>query len=359
LRVDHYSSLARSIARLDRDSYEARGAVYDRALRALEKRIAVADPPYSQADVDMEILNFRDAIRRIEFGDMDDNASLVPEYQPAPELSYLPAPVRLADAEPIQHELDPSVAEEIAGKRRSIFGRVAGRSIIAALLIGAVIAGYSHVTGQIDLSSLFGLMDRVTAINWSLSGDSAAPGGLWRTDSMEVTQSAELLESAGGEPRGQPSAGKAVWRVLTDETGDTVLALDVEIPERGFAMAMTLRRDETVGAAMSHLCEIQFRGSDQFPVADITQIVGVRMKNVGERNGDVLVGQVVRIAPDAFLFGLSALPNDMRHNIAAIRGRSRLELLVSLTDNRTAMLVVDKGESGARAFAEAFNKWGQ
>src|ERR1043166_7376312 len=86
-RVDHYSSLARAVARLGRDSYEARGAIYDRAQKALEKRLSAADPPYSQADLDQQLLAFRYAVRRIEFG--DDDAALDPA-KPAPPDESIP-----------------------------------------------------------------------------------------------------------------------------------------------------------------------------------------------------------------------------------------------------------------------------
>src|SRR5215470_19676987 len=72
LKVDHYTSLARAVARVDRDSYEARGAIYDRALSALVKRLNTALPPYSHADIEMELLAFREAVRRVEFGDLED-----------------------------------------------------------------------------------------------------------------------------------------------------------------------------------------------------------------------------------------------------------------------------------------------
>ena len=60
LKVDHYTSLAR----VDRDSYEARGAVYDRALTALVKRLNAALPPYSPADIEMEARPQRSPSRR-------------------------------------------------------------------------------------------------------------------------------------------------------------------------------------------------------------------------------------------------------------------------------------------------------
>src|SRR2546430_17054749 len=71
-KIDHYAPLLRAVASLDRTSYEARGAIYDRALAAMMERLGATVPPCSQADIDQELLAFRAAIRRIEFGDMDE-----------------------------------------------------------------------------------------------------------------------------------------------------------------------------------------------------------------------------------------------------------------------------------------------
>src|SRR5262245_37261529 len=70
-KVDHYVPLLRAVASLDRTSYEARGAIYDRALAIVVERLGATVPPPSQADIDQELLAFRAAVRRIEFGDMD------------------------------------------------------------------------------------------------------------------------------------------------------------------------------------------------------------------------------------------------------------------------------------------------
>src|SRR5262245_37843178 len=166
LKVDHYTSLARAVARLDRDSYEARGAVYDRALAALVKRLNSAEPPYSQADIDMELLAFREAVRRVEFGDLDDQDWLaqqdeLPPDVPAEDVPAVPKdPAVLAiPAEPVAAQPDAEVlpaarAVKIKPPRRSVFGRVAVRTMLALLLIGISLAGYAHATGQIDLAPL-------------------------------------------------------------------------------------------------------------------------------------------------------------------------------------------------------------
>src|SRR6267154_2808466 len=73
LNVDHFTPLSRAVASIDRDSYAARFAVYDREHKALLRRLATAEVPCSDVDIAREERAFRDAIRRIEFADEDND----------------------------------------------------------------------------------------------------------------------------------------------------------------------------------------------------------------------------------------------------------------------------------------------
>jgi hypothetical protein len=91
LKVDHFTPLSRAVASIDRDSYAARFAVYDREHKALLRRLATGDLPCSDADIAREEQAFRDAIRRIEFADEDnDQPTLVPQNEPAEEAAPEP-----------------------------------------------------------------------------------------------------------------------------------------------------------------------------------------------------------------------------------------------------------------------------
>src|SRR5262249_17810723 len=87
-KIDHYVPLLRAVASLDRTSYEARGAIYDRALAIVVERLGATVPPPSQADIDQELLAFRAAVRRIEFGDMDEQDSIA-QHGVAQRAEYL------------------------------------------------------------------------------------------------------------------------------------------------------------------------------------------------------------------------------------------------------------------------------
>ena len=71
-KVDHFVPLLCAVARLHSSSYEARGAIYDRALSELLDRLRTTEPPCTETDIDRELLAFRAAVRRVEFGDMDE-----------------------------------------------------------------------------------------------------------------------------------------------------------------------------------------------------------------------------------------------------------------------------------------------
>jgi hypothetical protein len=86
LKLDHFTPLSRAVASIDRDAYAARFAVYDREHKKLLRRLATADSPVSDAEIAREEQAFRDAIRRIEFADEGEQATLVPQDEPQDEL---------------------------------------------------------------------------------------------------------------------------------------------------------------------------------------------------------------------------------------------------------------------------------
>ena len=100
LEVDHFTPLSRAVALIDRDAYAARFAVYDQAHKALLRRLATAKSPCSAADIAREEQAFRDAIRRIEFADLDGQPTLVPQDEPLADQPLADEPVGVAPPAP-------------------------------------------------------------------------------------------------------------------------------------------------------------------------------------------------------------------------------------------------------------------
>jgi hypothetical protein len=314
----------------------------------------------------MELLSFRDAIRRIEFGDMDERqVTLAADYvpEPAPAGAVEAAPLQpaadLVDVVPEPPQLAPESAPAIKlpRKRKSVLRRVVRRGVLAALLLAAGIAAYTHASGQLDLSPLTQLFDQFAALDWSTLPGKRTSDSPRRIDPRAATEPAELLEPEGNDPRGKRTVGKATWRAASDSSGSgPVLTFAADFPDRGFSMEMRIRKDDP-NSGMSHLFEIQFWGSERFPVENIARVYGVLMKDPSDRNGEAMVGQLIPVSPGLFLFGLSALPNDLRHNLEAFHTHSRFEIPFSFPDGTLAVIVIDKGQSGERLFADALEKW--
>jgi hypothetical protein len=63
---DYYSTIARAISGLPDKTEEARGAVYELARTALQKRLSAFDPPISETDLAIERFALEAAIQRAE-----------------------------------------------------------------------------------------------------------------------------------------------------------------------------------------------------------------------------------------------------------------------------------------------------
>jgi hypothetical protein len=121
LNVDHFTPLSRAVASIDRDSYAARFAVYDREHKALLRRLATAESPCSKADVAREEQAFREAIRRIEFADEDDGPPLVPHHEPEVVAQPEPRPEprsELRSESRLRSELRPEPRPELRSEPR-------------------------------------------------------------------------------------------------------------------------------------------------------------------------------------------------------------------------------------------------
>ena len=65
------------------------------------------------------------------------------------------------------------------------------------------------------------------------------------------------------------------------------------------------------------------------------------------------------MTPGFFLIGLSALETDMQRNIQLLKERAWFDIPLVYANNRRAILAMEKGTPGERAFNDAFAAWRQ
>jgi hypothetical protein len=245
-----------------------------------------------------------------------------------------------------------SEAREERKKRRPIFGRVAGRVSIAALMIGGCIAGYTYSTGDPPVSWLPKVAnDRIR---------SSFPG---MNDGSSTAQRATLYEEDPTDPIGKRFVGSAYWRTRLEPAEpaggpETVITLEIEVPERELSLTITMRRNNAQGSAISHLIEFRFIRAKKDPLDEISQVLGILMKTAERSGGTELAGRVANVMSGVFLLGLSGADDDKQRNLRLLKEREWLDIPFRYKDGSRHIIAIERGAAGARAIDEALREWG-
>jgi hypothetical protein len=131
----------------------------------------------------------------------------------------------------------------------------------------------------------------------------------------------------------------------------------VEIPERHITMTWSLRRNTDPALPASHTIEIMFNLPADFPGGGIANVPGILMKQSEQARGTPLAGLAVKVTNGFFLIGLSAVETDQQRNMQLLRERPWFDIPIVYTNGGRAILALEKGTPGDRAFADAFATW--
>jgi hypothetical protein len=178
-----------------------------------------------------------------------------------------------------------------------------------------------------------------------------------------VAQRVVLYEEDPDDAQGKRFIGSAIWRTETVSPGpgqapELAIRADFEIPERGITATMSIRRNTDQALPASHTIELMFNLPADFPFGGISNVPIILMKQAEQARGAPLAGLVVKVTPTFFLVGLSSGEAEVQRNIQLLKERAWFDIPVVYTNGRRAILAVEKGTPGERAFAEAFAAWG-
>lgn len=189
----------------------------------------------------------------------------------------------------------------------------------------------------------------------------AAPGN---QAGQSAAQRAVLYEADPNDPQGKRFAGTVVWRTETVSPGpgmapELVVRADIQIPERHMSVTWSLRRNTDKTLPASHTIEVMFNLPPDFPGGGVSNVPGVLMKDSEEVRGMPLAGLAVKVTNGFFLIGLNAADAEMQRNVQLLKERSWFDILVVYANGGRAILTMEKGPAGERAFADAFAAWGR
>jgi hypothetical protein len=179
-----------------------------------------------------------------------------------------------------------------------------------------------------------------------------------------VAQRVVLYDEDPSDPQGKQYVGQVVWR--TDQVGgsngqpsDIAIRADVEIPDRKFKMTFLIRRNNDSSLPASHTAELTFILPPDFVGGGIANVPGVLMKSNEQARGTPLAGLAVKVTDGFFLIGLSNVDADRARNIQLLKERSWFDIPLVYANKQRAIIAIEKGSPGERAFNDAFAAWGQ
>jgi hypothetical protein len=82
------------------------------------------------------------------------------------------------------------------------------------------------------------------------------------------------------------------------------------------------------------------------------------MKSNEQARGTPLAGQVVTVTDGFFLLGLSNIGDELTRNLQLLKERSWFDVPLIYNNRRRAIIAIEKGSPGERAFNDAFAVWG-
>ncbi|MDB5519855.1 MAG: hypothetical protein JWQ17_6613 [Tardiphaga sp.] len=179
-----------------------------------------------------------------------------------------------------------------------------------------------------------------------------------------VAQRVVLYDEDPAEPKGKQYVGTVVWRTeqikaAGGKPGDIAVRADIEIPDRKFKMTMSFRRNTDSSLPASHTAELTFILPPDFVGGGVANVPGILMKSNEQARGTPLAGLAVKVTDGFFLVGLSNVETDRVRNLQLLKERSWFDIPLVYTNQRRAIIAIEKGSPGERAFNDAFAAWGE
>jgi hypothetical protein len=273
----------------------------------------------------------------------------------------------------------PAARTRIASNREREPKRARSRAVFpfkSAIAVGVVLilAGAAILWGKSVVSGVSGLFKSQPAVDApkdsstplskpkipdrvgqpSSSSDQIAP----------VSQRVVLYDEDPSDPKGKQFVGSVVWRTepikaTGNQKADIAVRADIDIPDRKFKMTMSFRRNTDTSLPASHTAELTFILPPDFPGGGVANVPGILMKSNEQARGTPLAGLAVKVTDGFFLVGLSNVDNDRARNIQLLKERSWFDVPLVYTNQRRAIIAIEKGAPGERAFDDAFAAWGE
>jgi hypothetical protein len=267
----------------------------------------------------------------------------------------------------------PRVAVDREPKKRARSGTVFPFKSAIAVGIVLILVGAAILWGKSVVTTVSGLFKPSQTVveapkdNGALSKPKI-PDRVGQPSSSDqvapVAQRVVLYDEDPTDPKGKQYVGSVIWRTeqikpSAGQKADLAVRADIEIPDRKFKMTVSFRRNTDTSLPASHTAELTFILPPDFAGGGVGNVPGILMKSNEQARGTPLAGLAVKVTDGFFLVGLSNVDADRQRNLQLLKERSWFDVPLVYVNQRRAIIAIEKGAPGERAFNDAFAAWGE
>ena len=373
--ADYYPLLARAVAALPNSTPEKRGAIYERAKKALLGQLNAMQPPPPHGAIEREAQALDEAVARLER-----------EFAIAAAAEAVAAPLKPAPAP------DPSPAEETPDPRRRPARRGAARQGAArrapsgARRKAAACAASPSSSAFSPASARCLAMSRGscatvpkisqnsprrptapvrTPVARSANASAAKPSRnrvrraqlrSCRSPIAPLSSLATHPSPAASRPPSEPWSGSGN-RTNRGPNQQLVSAIhaDVDIPDAKLKATILIEKNFDPSLSFSHTINVRFFPGEGSSIGNINAIGMPEMRADDAPKGVALQGLPVQIAANAFLVGLNQASAEQ--NKSLLTTPNWMDIQLSLANGSVAKITMEKGPGGRKIFNEVFAEW--
>ncbi len=170
-----------------------------------------------------------------------------------------------------------------------------------------------------------------------------------------------LYEERLGQPAPTAVEGNVSWSLQTEpgENGrqEPTVQARINIPGRGMTALVTFKRNSDPSLPASHLIELVFSVPPDFEGGAIDSVQRIAMKDTEQDRGTPLVAVPAKITDDFHMIALNDFPDARATNLELLRAKNWLDIPLAYRNGRRALLTLQKGPEGIRAFNTAIREW--
>jgi hypothetical protein len=277
-------------------------------------------------------------------------------------------------AAPQQPAPRPRLAQDREPKKRARAAAVFPFKSAIAVGIVLILVGASILWGKSVITTVTGLFKPSTTVVEAPKDTSTPltkpkiPDRVGQPSSSDqeapVAQRVVLYDEDPADPKGKQYVGSVIWRTeqikaTGGQKADLAVRADIDIPDRKFKMTMSFRRNTDTSLPASHTAELTFILPPDFAGGGVSNVPGILMKSNEQARGTPLAGLAVKVTDGFFLVGLSNVDSDRSRNLQLLKERSWFDVPLVYVNQRRAIIAIEKGAPGERAFNDAFAAWGE